>query len=140
MLSTGCTDTKMERLNWIVLESSADLCQNLQSSASDNKLGVIQHLLVWLRALARGRYVGISPPLERRNQASQRIHCMRNKPPQLLPIHRSFGRISVIMIDSTCFTHRRVPHPRTIHFYTETRPLRARYSNNEEEEERQSQL
>lgn len=41
--------TKMEMSNWIVLESSADLRQNLQSSASDNKLGVIQHLLVWLR-------------------------------------------------------------------------------------------
>ena len=94
MLSTGCTDTKMERLNWIALESSADLHQNLQSSASDNKPGVIQHLLVWLRALARGRYIDISPPLASaevcRHQASQRIHCMRSKPPQLLPIHRSF--------------------------------------------------
>jgi len=142
MLSTGCTDTKMERLNWIVLESSADLRQNLQSSASDNKPGIIQHFLVWLRAL-RGRYVGISPPLASaevcRHQASQRIRCMRNKPPQLLPIYCSFDQISVMMIDSTCFTHRRVPHPRMIHFYTETRPLRARYSNDKEEEERQCQ-
>ena len=95
------------------------------------------------KALARGRYVG-SPLLlalakARRHQASQRTHCMRSKPPQLLPTHRPFNRISAMMINSTCFTHRRVPHPRMIYFYTETRPLRARYSNDEEEEEWQSQ-
>jgi hypothetical protein len=64
---------------------------------------------------------------------------LRSKPPQLLSIHRSFDRISVMMIDSTCFTHRCLPHPRMIHFHTETRPLRARYSNDEDEKERQCQ-
>jgi hypothetical protein len=69
----------MERLNWIILESSADLRQNLQSSASDNKPGVIQHLLAWLRALARRHLatVGIGQSLQASSKSKNPLYVQQ---------------------------------------------------------------